>query len=128
MIFNPHACDFDPTDLVCTGAKNDTCLSSAQASAVQTALSGPKASNGRQVYPGYLYDTGITFTGAGIPGVLNGAASPVGPRVPPTAQDVDAEAAQVAMRSVDARRYELVDEPKYFLRTWRQAIVLSWSE
>ena len=96
MIFNPPACDFDPTDLVCTGAKNDTCLSSAQASAVQTALSGPKASNGRQVYPGYLYDTGITFTGAGIPGVLNGAASPVGPRVPPTAQDVDAEAAQVA--------------------------------
>jgi hypothetical protein len=27
--------------------------------------------------------------------VLNGAASPVGPRVPPTAQNVDAELAQV---------------------------------
>jgi hypothetical protein len=99
MVFNPHACDFDPADLVCTGAKNDTCLSPMQASAVQAALSGPKASNGRQVYPGYLYDTGITFAGQGIPGVLNGAPSPVGPRVPPTTQDVDAEAARVAVES-----------------------------
>jgi hypothetical protein len=97
MVFNPHACDFDPTDLVCQGAKNDTCLSPAQATAVQTALSGPKASNGRQVYPGYLYDTGITFSGQGIPGVLNGAPSPVGPRVPPTTQDVDAEVAQISV-------------------------------
>lgn len=103
MIFNPLACDFDPTDLVCKGAKADGCLSSAQATAVQAALSGPKASNGRQVYPGYLYDTGITSGGVGapggIPGVLNGAPSPVGPRVPPTTQDVDAEAAQVAIES-----------------------------
>jgi hypothetical protein len=30
------------------------------------------------------------------PGVLNGAAGSVGPRVPPTAQDVDAEAPAVA--------------------------------
>ena len=95
MIFNPHACDFDPTDLVCTGAKNDQCLSAAQATAVQRALAGPKASNGRQVYPGYLYDTGIAAT-QGIPGVLNGAAGPVGPRTPSTTQDVDAEAAAVA--------------------------------
>jgi len=96
MIFNPQACDFDPTELVCKGAKNDACLTLAQASAVQTALSGPKASNGRQVYPGYFYDTGIAFSGAGIPGVLSGAPSPVGPRIPPTTQDVDAEAAEVA--------------------------------
>jgi feruloyl esterase len=96
MIFNPHACDFDPTDLICKGPKSASCLTAVQARAVQSALSGPKASNGRQVYPGYLYDTGIGFAGQGIPGVLNGAASPVGPRVPPTTQDVDAEAAQVA--------------------------------
>jgi feruloyl esterase len=48
------------------------------------------------VYPGYLYDTGITVSGQGIPGVLNGAAGPVGPAVPPASQDVDAEAAEVA--------------------------------
>ena len=81
--------------LVCSGAKNDSCLSAAQASAVKTGALGTEAASGRQVYPGYLYDTGITTTAAGIPGVLNGAAGPVGPRVPPTAQDVDAEAAQV---------------------------------
>jgi tannase/feruloyl esterase len=96
MIFNSHACDFDPTDLVCSGAKTGACLSAEQANAVQVALSGPKASNGRQVYPGYLYDTGIGFTGPGIPGVLNGAASPVAP-APATEQDVDAEAAEVAV-------------------------------
>ncbi len=95
MIFNPRACGFDPTNLVCKGAKNDTCLSDMQASAVKTALSGPKSSNGKQVYPGYLYDTGITFGGQGIPGVLNGAPSPVGPREPPTTQDVDDEVATV---------------------------------
>jgi hypothetical protein len=97
MIFNPRVCDFDPTDLACPGDKDDSCLSPLQASAVQAALSGPKASNGRPVYPGYLYDTGVAFRGDGIPGVLNGAASPVGPRVPPTSQDVDAEAAEVAV-------------------------------
>jgi feruloyl esterase len=96
MLFNPHACDFDPTDLVCAGAKTDQCLTAAQASAVQTALAGPKAANGRQVYPGYLYDTGIAAKGF-IAGVLHGAASPVGPRPPPTTQDVDAEAARVEL-------------------------------
>jgi len=95
MIFAPRACGFDPTSLVCKGAKTEACLSATQAAAVKTALSGPKASNGRQVYPGYLYDTGITFSGQGIPGVLNGAPSPVGPRIPPTTQDVDDEVATV---------------------------------
>jgi feruloyl esterase len=94
LVSDPVGCDFDPAALVCAGTKNDTCLSATQASAVKKALSGPRTASGRQVYPGYLFDTGIT-TGAGIPGVLNGAPGPVGPRVPPTTQDVDAEAAQV---------------------------------
>jgi hypothetical protein len=97
MLFNPQGCHFDPAALVCKGAKNDGCLTSAQAGAVRTAMSGPKASNGRPIYTGYFYDTGITFSGAGIPGVLNGAAPPVGPRAPATTQDVDAEAAEVAI-------------------------------
>ncbi len=95
LIFDPLGCDFDPNALICSGAKNDTCLSTVQASAVKRALSGPRTASGRQVYPGYLYDTGLTTTAAGIPGVLTGAPSPVGPRVPPTTQDVDAEVAQV---------------------------------
>jgi feruloyl esterase len=96
LIFDPLGCDFDPAALTCTGAKNESCLSETQARAVERALSGPKTASGRQVYPGYLYDTGITTAAQGaIPGVLNGAASPVGPRVPPTTQDVDAELARV---------------------------------
>ena len=66
MIFNPLACGFDPADLTCSGAKNDMCLSPTQANAVKQALSGPKASNGRNVYPGYLYDTGITTSAPGV--------------------------------------------------------------
>ena len=93
MVFNTRECDFDPADLVCGSGQTDRCLSREQASAVRTALSGPKSSNGRQVYPGYLYDTGIAATGPGmIPGVLNGAPSPVDPPTPRTEQDVDAEA------------------------------------
>lgn len=96
LIFDPLSCDFDPAELACAGAKNESCLSPAQASAVKQALSGPKTPRGQQVYPGYLYDTGITTNAQGvIPGVLNGAASPVGPRTPPTTQDVDAEIAEV---------------------------------
>jgi feruloyl esterase len=95
MIFDPIGCGFDPASLICSGAKNDSCLSAGQATAVKRALSGPRTASGRQVYPGYLYDTGITAAANGIPGVLNGAPSPVGPRVPPTTQDVDAELAQV---------------------------------
>ena len=60
LIFDPLACDFDPASLVCAGAKNDSCLNPTQARAVKQALSGPKTTSGRQVYPGYLYDTGIT--------------------------------------------------------------------
>ncbi len=95
LVSDPVGCDFDSAALVCSGAKNDTCLSPTQASAVTKALSGPRTASGRQVYPGYLFDTGITASGGGIPGVLNGAAGPVGPRVPSTTQDVDAEAAEV---------------------------------
>jgi feruloyl esterase len=96
LISDPIGCDFDPADLTCSGGKTDACLTPAQASAVKQALSGPKTASGRQVYPGYLYDTGITTSGPGaIPGVLNGAAGPVGPAVPPASQDVDAEVAEV---------------------------------
>ena len=86
MIFAPQACDFSPAELVCSGAKNAQCLTRAQATAVEKALSGPRGASGRLVYPGYLFDTGIAASSPGvIPGVLQGAASPVGPalRRPP---------------------------------------------
>ncbi len=97
MLFAPQMCKFDPKALVCEGAKTDACLTSAQATAIEKAFAGPKNASGRNVYPGYFYDTGIGASGPGVlPGVLNGAPSPVGPRTPPTMQDVDAEAVTAA--------------------------------
>ena len=60
MISDPLGCDFDPEMLACKGAKSDSCLAADKAAAIKKALAGPKTSNGTQVYPGFLYDTGIT--------------------------------------------------------------------
>jgi feruloyl esterase len=91
MIFNVNACRFDPKTLVC-GA-GDRCLSPQQAAALTKAFAGPKDSAGRQVYPGFAWDTGLAST-QGLPGllhggqVLGGAASSVG-------MDVDAAVQRV---------------------------------
>ena len=60
LISDPLACDFDPEMLACKGEKNDSCLAPEKAAAIKKALGGPKTSSGTQVYPGFLYDTGIT--------------------------------------------------------------------
>jgi len=71
MIFNINACKFDPKTLVCKGNKTDGCLSMAQATTLEKAFAGPKDSKGRQVYPGFLFDAGISST-QGIAGLLHG--------------------------------------------------------
>jgi hypothetical protein len=43
------------------GGEN-ACLSTAQVSAIQQAFAGPRDSKGRQVYPGFLFDTGDRIT------------------------------------------------------------------
>lgn len=94
MIFDTRACTFDPAMLACKGAKADGCLSAEQVSAIQKGFAGPKDSRGNQVYPGFFFDTGITASGGGIPGLLGSGSSPVGPpRNPSADQDVDREAA-----------------------------------
>lgn len=92
LVFATRSCRFDPAVLACSGAKQDGCLSAAQVAAVKKIMAGPVASDGRQVYPGYLYDTGITTT-RGLPGILVGAVIPEGPATG-TTMDVDAEAAR----------------------------------
>jgi feruloyl esterase len=64
-------------------------------SAIEKGFAGPKDSRGKQVYPGFFYDTGIAAQGGGIPGLLNPGPSPVGGPTAATTQDVDAEAAVV---------------------------------
>ena len=89
LIFNINACRFDPKVLVCKGAKTDGCLSMTQATTLEKAFGGPKDSKGRQVYPGFLFDTGIAST-QGIPGLLHGGSNPVGPAFTDIGMDVDA--------------------------------------
>ena len=93
MIFDTRGCHFDPQALACKGEKTDSCLSSVQVQAIKRGFAGPKTSSGLQVYPGFPYDTGIAFHGAGIPGLLSGGLSPVGPSPTGTTMDVDALAA-----------------------------------
>jgi pimeloyl-ACP methyl ester carboxylesterase len=93
MIFNTRRCNFDPAVLQCKGAKEDNCLSQAQVQAIKRGFAGPKTSMGIQVYPGFPYDTGIAFRGRGIPGLLSGGLSPVGPSPTSTQMNIDREAA-----------------------------------
>ena len=93
MIFDTRHCGFDPKVLECKGAKQDDCLSALQVHAIEQAFAGPKTASGIQVYPGFPYDTGIGFKGVGIPGLLSGGLSPVGPSPTGTQMNVEAEAA-----------------------------------
>lgn len=93
MIFDTQGCHFNPAVLTCKAKENDSCLSRAQVHALKKAFAGPKDSLGRQVYPGFLYDTGIDAKGF-IPGLLYGGTSPVDAAGGfAMHQDVDAEAA-----------------------------------
>jgi Tannase and feruloyl esterase len=95
MIFDVTGCNFTPADLQCSGAKSDGCLSAEQVSALKTGFAGPKDSRGTQVYPGFFFDTGITATGGGIPGLIGSGTSPLGPPTASVEQNVDEEAARV---------------------------------
>jgi feruloyl esterase len=72
----------------------------AQATGIEKGFAGPKDSQGRQVYPGFMFDTGIAST-QGIPGLLHGGLNPVGPPFTATTMDVDARAAAAAASPSD---------------------------
>jgi feruloyl esterase len=95
MIFDVAGCTFKPADLQCPAAKMEGCLSKEQVDAITIAFAGPKDSRGNQVYPGFFFDTGITATGGGIPGLLATGNSPIGPPTTAVSQDIDVEAARV---------------------------------
>jgi hypothetical protein len=95
IVSDPIGCRFDPASLRCAGPKADGCLSPPQVEALAKAFAGPKDSKGRQVYPGFLFDTGIA-AGQGIPGLLAGSANPVGPPFTATEMDVDKRAEDAA--------------------------------
>lgn len=59
LIENYPACRFDPAVLQCTGAKDASCLSAGQVSALKKTMAGPQNSQGEQLYPGIPWDTSI---------------------------------------------------------------------
>jgi pimeloyl-ACP methyl ester carboxylesterase len=97
FVFAPQSCKFDPATLACAGDKKDSCLSAQQVNAIRAVMQGPRTSSGRQVYPGYFYDTGIATT-EGLPGVLAG---PIIPEGAPVGNSFDVDAA--AADAMDAR-------------------------
>jgi hypothetical protein len=88
IISDPLGCDFDPAALTCKEGKGESCLSPEKVVAIKKAVAGPKTSGGVQVYPGFLYDTGITASGP-IRGILSPGPGIFGPAT--TAMEVDVE-------------------------------------
>ena len=92
MISDPMGCDFDPAILACKSGQSDGCIAPEKIAAIKKAFAGPKNSYGTQVYPGFLYDTGIAETGM-VPGLLAlGTRGLFGPYPAATEIDVDKEA------------------------------------
>lgn len=100
LVFDTN-CGFDPMTLACKTNSNENCISEVKALALNTAFGGPIDSRGIQVYPGFLFDTGIDDVDF-IPGLIAGNNNPpVGPSVNTVlVQDIDAEF--VAATAIDA--------------------------
>lgn len=89
MIFDPMGCEFDPAVLACKSGESEGCIAPEKVTAIKKAFAGPKNAYGTQVYPGFLYDAGITMSGP-VPGLLNmGTRGIFGPYTTATELDVD---------------------------------------
>lgn len=101
MIFNPMACHFDPEQLACKPGQTESCLPPAKAAAIQKAFGGPKTTAGIQVYPGFLFDSGIANPGP-IRGLLVPGPGLFGPSPTITHVDVDSDALKAAQPLTDS--------------------------
>lgn len=63
LVMNPRACRFNPESLACPGAKQPTCLSHEQVSALERVMGGPKNSRGEAIYSNWPWDPGIASPG-----------------------------------------------------------------
>ncbi len=96
MIFDPLGCDFDPAVLACKTGQGESCIAPEKIAAIKKAFAGPRNAYGTQVYPGFLYDSGIAIKG-GVPGLLTlGSRGLFGPYTTATELDVDKAALGVS--------------------------------
>jgi feruloyl esterase len=61
IIENYAACKFDAAELQCTGAKDASCLSTGQASALNKVMAGPRNAKGEELYLPIPWDSGIAY-------------------------------------------------------------------
>lgn len=101
MISDPLACDFNPETLACKKGETDSCLAPEKAAAIKKALAGPSTASGIQVYPGFLYDTGIT-NGPPLRGLLMPGPGIFGPATTDMSMDVEKEALAAIQPLVDS--------------------------
>jgi len=89
MISDPLGCNFDPAVLACKSGQTDACIAPEKIAAIKKAFAGPKNAYGPQIYPGFLYDAGITMEGP-VSGLLAlGKNGLFGPYTTATELDVD---------------------------------------
>jgi hypothetical protein len=63
MVQRPDACRFDPKTLRCPGAKDASCLTAEQVTALERSFGGPRTSSGAALYFGQPWDPGIATPG-----------------------------------------------------------------
>ncbi len=102
MVFNVEACrSFDATALACRPGETQGCLDPAKAGALAAIFAGPREASGRPLYVPIPWDTGITWSGPGLPGYIpSGQPGPFGPANAGREIDVDARLAQVEWDAV----------------------------
>lgn len=92
MIFDPLGCNFDPAELACKAGQSEGCIPPEKTAAIKKAFAGPKNAYGTEVYPGFVYDAGITATGFASGLLAMGKNGLFGPYPTATEIDVDKEA------------------------------------
>ena len=100
LISDPLGCHFNPAVLMCKEGHKDSCLAADKVAAIKKAVGGPKTSQGVQVYPGFLYDTGVTASGP-IRGILSPGPGIFGPAPTETEVDVEKEALAAPQPLID---------------------------
>jgi tannase/feruloyl esterase len=106
LISDPLGCDFDLAVLTCKEGKTVSCLSAEKASAIKKVMGGPKTREGLQIYPGFLYDTGIT-AGAPFRGILSPGPGVFGPATTAMEFAVEKEAMANIQPLVDSMSTDL---------------------
>jgi len=101
MISDTLGCDFDPGVLTCKSGQADSCLAPNKVEAIKKVFAGPRDSRGYQVYPGFVYDTGIAAT-APIHGLLVPGPGPFGRPTTEMKADIDKAEVQAFQPMIDA--------------------------